>query len=221
MKTTLYILLFVLSCDAIAQDTLSKWSWGVVGGVEQMGRSLTDVNDNQDVVDQWNSLEENVWRLSGGLRVQRTLSNHLSLYTGLNYADRGYRIDTLQDAGINTLDFHFRYVEIPVGVFYSGLKFGKNSLLAGAAVNMGLSINDVVYYNKNGQTAQFEMQAVSNVNPFVVNVSAALGVRRAITNTANLDVYFNGNQSLTPLSEGSLERRLNSVGLFLAVTSAF
>jgi hypothetical protein len=221
MKTTLYILLFVLSCDAIAQDTLSKWSWGVVGGVERMGRSLTDANDNQDVLDQWNSLEENVWRPSGGVRVQRTLSNHLSLYTGLTYADRGYRIDTLQDAGINTLDFHFRFLELPVGVFYSGLKFGKNSLLAGAAVNIGLSINDVVYYNKNGQTAQFEMRAVSKVNPFIVNVSAALGVRRAITNTANLDIYFNGNQSLMPLSEGSLERRLNSVGLFLAITSAF
>ncbi len=221
MKTTLYILLFVLSCDAIAQDTLSKWSWGVVGGVESMGRSLTDANDDQDVVDQWNSLEENVWRLSGGVRLQRSLTNHVSFYTGLNYSDRGYRIDTLQDAGINTLDFHFRYVELPVGVFYSGLKFGKNSLLVGAAVNLGLSINDVVYYNKNGQTAQFEMGAVSNLNSVIVNVSAALGIRRAITNTANLDVYFNGNQSLTPLAQGSLERRLNSVGLILAVTSAF
>jgi hypothetical protein len=221
MKTTLYILLFVLSCDAIAQDTLSKWSWGVVGGVERMGRQLTDANDSQDAVDQWNSLEENVWRLSGGLRLQRSLTNHVSLYTGLNYADRGYRIDTLQDAGINTLDFHFRCVEIPVGVFYSGLKFGKNSLLLGAAVNLGLNINDVVYYTKNGQTAQFEMEAVSNLNPVVVNVSAVLGIRRAITNTANLDVYFNGNQSLTPMAQGSLERRLNSVGLILAVTSAF
>ncbi len=221
MKTTLYILLFVLSCDAIAQDTLSKWSWGVVGGVERMGRQLTDASDNQDAVDQWNSLEENVWRLSGGVRLQRSLTNHVSLYTGLNYADRGYRIDTLQGAGINTLDFHFRYVEIPVGVFYSGLKFGKNSLLLGAAVNLGLNINDVVYYTKNGQTAQFEMGAVSNLNPVIVNVSAALGIRRAITNTANLDVYFNGNQSLTPMAQGSLERRLNSVGLILAVTSAF
>ena len=221
MKTTLYILLFVLSCDAIAQDTLSKWSWGVVGGVERMGRQLTDASDNQDAVDQWNSLEENVWRLSGGVRLQRSVTKHVSLYTGLNYADRGYRIDTLQDAGINTLDFHFRYVEIPVGVFFSGLKFGKNSLLVGAAVNLGLSINDVVYYNKNGQSAQFEMGAVSNLNPVIVNVSAALGIRRAITNTANLDVYFNGNQSLTPMAQGSLERRLNSVGLILAVTSAF
>jgi len=155
------------------------------------------------------------------VRLQRSLTNHVSLYTGLNYADRGYRIDTLQDAGINTLDFHFRYVEIPVGVFYSGLKFGKNSLLLGAAVNLGLNINDVVYYTKNGQTAQFEMEAVSNLNPVVVNVSAVLGIRRAITNTANLDVYFNGNQSLTPMAQGSLERRLNSVGLILAVTSAF
>jgi hypothetical protein len=221
MKTTLYILLFVLSCDAFAQDTLSKWSWGVVGGVERMGRSLTDAGDNQDAVDQWNSLEENVWRLTGGVRLQRTLSNHLSLYTGLNYADRGYRIDTLQEAGLNGLDFHFRYIELPVGVFYSGLSFGKNSLLAGAAVNVGLGINDRLYYNKNGQTAQFEIEAVSNLNPIVVNVSAALGIRRAITNTANLDIYINGNQSLSPIAQGSLERRLNSVGLFLAVTSAF
>jgi hypothetical protein len=221
MKTTLYILLFVLSCDVFAQDTLSKWSWGVVGGVERTGRSIDDMGDNQDAVDQWNSLEENVWRLTGGVRVQRALSNHLAVYTGLNYIDRGYRIDTLLDAGINGLDFHFRYIELPVGVFYNGLKFGKNSILAGVAMNAGINIDDRLYYNKIGQTAQFEMEAVSDLNPIGVNVSASLGIRRAITNTASLEVYFNGSQSLTPLAQGSLERRLNSVGLFLAVTSGF
>jgi hypothetical protein len=221
MKTTLYILFLVLSCDAIAQDTLSKWSWGVAGGVERMGRSLTAAGNNQDAADQWDALEEDVWRLTGGVRLQRALSKHLTLYTGLNYADRGYRIDTLQGAGINNLDFHFRYVEIPVGVFLSALKFGKNSVLAGAALNVGVGINNRLYYFKDGQTAQFEMQAVSDFNSFVFNVSAALGIRRAITNTANLDFYFNGNQSMSPLAQGSLERRLNSIGLFLAVTSAF
>jgi hypothetical protein len=221
MKTSLYILLFVLSCDAFAQDTLSKWSWGVVGGVERMGRSLTDAGDNQDAVEYWNSLEENVWRLTGGVRLQRTLSNHLSLYTGLYYADRGYRIDTLQEAGLNSLDFHFRYIELPVGVFYSGLNFGKNSLLAGAAVNVGLGISDCLYFNKNGQTAQFEMEAISNMNPVTANVSAALGIRRAITNTAKLDIYVSGNQSMSPIANGPLERRFRSVGMFISIMNAF
>jgi hypothetical protein len=221
MKTILYIFLLAFSCQAVAQDSLSKWSLGAVGGLDLMRRKLTDANENQDVVYQWNSLEKSVWRMNGGLRVQRSISNHLSIYSGLHYADRGYRIDTLEAAGISSLQFHFRYLEIPVGVFYTGLNFGKNSLLAGAAVQLGVCLNDILYYNKNGQSAQFEMKAVSNLNPLVVNVSAALGIRRAITNTANLDVYLNGNQSMMPLAEGALERRLYSVGICLALTESF
>jgi hypothetical protein len=221
MKSVFFVLLACLSLSGYAQDTLSKWSWGVVGGVEQIGRRLSEANDNQEVIDQWNALEENVWRLSGGLRLQRQLSEHFTVYSGLVYSDKGYRIDTLQEAGLNSMNFHFRYIEIPVGLQYTGKSFGKNALLAGTSLNVGYALSDVVYYNKNGQTAEFEMSALSNVNSINLNVSAMLGVRRAITNTASLDFYFSGNQALSPLADGQLERRFYSFGVFMALMSRF
>ena len=69
--------------------------------------------------------------------------------------------------------------------------------------------------------AQFEMQAFTNVNAISANVSAALGVRRSITETANADFYFSGNQSLIPLAQGALERRFYAFGFFVAVTGRF
>jgi hypothetical protein len=59
------------------------------------------------------------------------------------------------------------------------------------------------------------------VNAVILNVSAALGVRRTITNTAKLDIYLSGNQSLSPLANGDLERRFFSVGLFISVMNTF
>jgi hypothetical protein len=221
MKKTLAIIFFCLPFCAFSQDTLSKWSWGLTGGVEQSGRQLKESNNNQDVIDFWNGLEENVWRLSGGLRVQRELTQRFSVYSGLTYINRGYRIDTIQDAGLNALEYHFRYLEVPVGVFYSANNGKKNSLMASASFNTAFGLSNTLYYYKNGQTARFEMEAVPNVNSVIFNVSAALGVRRTITNTAKLDLYLSGNQSLSPLANGDLERRFFSVGLFISVMNTF
>lgn len=221
MRKLVFYIFIGLCCDGFAQDTLSHWSFGVVVGVEQCGRLLTDAGGDQDVVDYWNSLEQNVWRISGGLRAERKLNDRFSFYTGLNYVNRGYQIDTLEDAGLNSLDFHFRSLEVPFGIIYSGKLSGKNSLFAASSLSMGYAWNDVVYYQKNGQTAQFEMQAFTNVNAISANVSAALGVRRSISETANADFYFSGNQSLTPAADGSLERRFYALGFFVAITTKF
>jgi hypothetical protein len=192
-----------------------------MGGVERCSRQLMDVNNDEQLTKVWNELEGHVWRLSGGVRLQHQLNSHISLFSGLNYVDRGYRMDTLPDAGLNTLDYHFQYAEVPLGIYYSSSPNKKNSLLAGASVQAAFSVGNKLYFNKDGQTARFEMQAAPDLNLMTLNVSAALGVRRTITNTAKLDVYVSGNQSLSPIALGPLERRLNSIGLFVSVLNAF
>jgi hypothetical protein len=221
MKKYLLLLFIAVTTDCLSQDSLSRWSFGLMGGVEQCGRLLNHIEGDQDAIDQWNSLEKNVWRLSGGLRAERKLSEHFSLLTGLNYTDRGYSIDTLKESSLNDLNFHFRYVEVPIGVIYTGKSFGKNALLASAGISLGYAVYNVLFYRKDGQSALFDMQAVSDTNPFQANVSAALGVRRAITNSANADFYLSGNQSMLSLAQGSLERRFYAVGFYIAVTSRF
>jgi hypothetical protein len=221
MKKTIAILFFCLPVMVFSQDTLSKWSWGVMGGVERCGRILKDVNNDEESLKVWNDLEDNVWRLSGGMRIQRQLIGHFSVFSGLTYVDRGYRIDTLPNAGLNTLEYHFQYVEVPFGIAYSPAKNKKNSLLASASFITAFGLSNKLYYNKDGQTARFEMQAAPDLNPTTMNVSAALGVRRAITNTAKLDIYVSGNQSLSPISSGPLERRFRSVGMFVSIMNTF
>ena len=221
MKKTIAILFLCLPVMVFSQDTLSKWSWGVMGGVERCGRILKDVNNDEESLKVWNDLEDNVWRLSGGMRIQRQLIGHFSVFSGLTYVDRGYRIDTLPNAGLNTLEYHFQYVEVPFGIAYSPAKNKKNSLLASASFITAFGLSNKLYYNKDGQTARFEMQAAPDLNPTTMNVSAALGVRRAITNTAKLDIYVSGNQSLSPISSGPLERRFRSVGMFISIMNSF
>jgi hypothetical protein len=153
--------------------------------------------------------------------LQRDITSHVAFYTGLGYVNRGYSIDTLADAGLNSLSFHYRYVDVPAGIVLNTFKKNRNSFVASAAITGLIGLNSSLYYYKDGQTARFEMQAVPEMNRFVLNVSAALGVRRAITNTANLDLYVSGNQALSALAAGSLERRLNAVGIYVSVMSRF
>ena len=221
MKKTIAILFLCLPVFVFSQDTLSKWSWGVMGGVERCGRILQDASNDEESLEVWNELEESVWRLTGGVRLQRALNGHFSVFSGLTYVDRGYRIDTLQDAGLNSLVYHFRYAEVPLGISYSSAPNKKNSLLASASFITAYGVGNKLYFNKDGQTARFEMQAVPDLNPITLNVSAALGVRRTITNTAKLDIYVSGNQSLSPLANGPLERRFSSIGMFVSIMNAF
>jgi hypothetical protein len=221
MKALFLLPIYFVCAYCNAQDTLSKWSWGGVVGVERHYRSLNSESIQADVADSWNEIETPAWRISGGLKVEWTPIERFSISTGVLYVDRGYRIDTLSDARLNNLEYHFRYLDIPVGFYYTGRKNNKNRLFAGAAMNAGFALSNVLFYNKDGQTAQFKMPADEATFPMILNVSASLGVRRSITNNASVDLYINGIQSLKPISEGALERRFNSVGLFVSILNRF
>jgi hypothetical protein len=221
MKNTIAILFFFLPFHLFSQDTLSKWSWGATFGLERCGRTLKAEDGSNADLDIWNGLEEKVWRFAGGLRIQRELGSGLSLFSGINYINRGYSIDTIQDAQLNTLDYSFKSIELPLGIAFQPATGRKNSLLLNASINAAFLIDNTLQYSKDGQTARFEMEAVQNAKPIGWNVSAGLGVRRAVTNTANVDLYLGGNQALSPLAEGSLERRLFSLGLYLSITDTF
>jgi hypothetical protein len=108
-----------------------------------------------------------------------------------------------------------------LGFHYTGIESKKNRLFAGVGINISIAVSNVLQYQKNGQTAQFEMKAESEMRPILLNVSASLGLRRAITNNATVDLYLNGIQSLKSYAEGPLERRFNSVGLFVSILNRF
>jgi len=221
MKNIVIVLFFCIPFCGLSQDTLSNWKWGASVGAEQCGRRLKAIGIDQSAEAVWNDMEENVWRLTGGVRIQRELVSGLAVFSGLNYLNRGYRVDTIQDANLNSLNYSFKYLEIPLGLFYSPMNNRKNSILANASINAALSIDNSLQYSKDGQTARFEMDAVPNVNTLSWNVSVGLGIRRAITNTAHADLYLGGNQSLSPLAVGNLERRLFSLGIYLSVMESF
>jgi hypothetical protein len=218
MKQFFLLLQLIGSLSVLAQDTTSKWSWGAFTGVERNYRLLnTPFSEDRD---RWNDAEIPVNRIVGGLRFERKLSNRFSCTAGMMYADRGYQIDSIPEASIHGLNFHYRYVEVPIGIFYTTPLKGKNALLSGVTAAIAYKLSDAVFYFKDGQTAQFEMHA-GQFDRTAFNVSAMLGVRRAISNTANLDVYLNGTQSLIGIASGDYIRRLNAVGIFLAISNHF
>jgi len=218
MKQFFLLLQLIGSLSVLAQDSTNKWSWGAFTGVERNYRLLdTPLSEDRD---RWNGVEKSVNRISGGLRFERKLNNRFSFSAGLMYADRGYQIDSIQEAAIHGLNFHYRYVELPIGIFFTTALHGKNNLLLGVSAACAYNLSDGVFYFKDGQTAQFEMHA-GQFDDIAFNVSAMLGVRRTLSNTVNLDVYVNGAQSIFGIASGDYIRRLNALGLFLALSNRF
>jgi hypothetical protein len=203
---------------AAAQDTLSKWTFGVIGGVE-FNYTRVQAEDNEELQNIWDSLESPVWRGTGGLRVAYKFNKKIDFFVGINYANRGYFIDTLEEAGFHNLIYHYRYLEIPVGASFSLSLNKKNELLFSLAATPRFLISEKIDYEKIGQSAIFEMENTSVQNKSIMNVNAGLGIRRHITGYSTLDLIFNGNQSLSPLSDGPLSRYLNSIGLLLVLST--
>ena len=221
MKQLFLITLLIAGLACNAQDTLSNWSFGGLLGVDRQYRVLNAENSLSGTAETWNELESAAWRISGGLKVQWSPLKRFALSTGIIYVDRGYKIDSLKNARLHGLEYHFRYVDIPLGFHYTGVESKKNRLFAGVGINTSIAVSNVLQYQKNGQTAQFEMKAESEIRPILLNVSASLGLRRTITNNATVDLYVNGIQSLKSYAEGPLERRFNSVGLFVSILNRF
>jgi hypothetical protein len=221
MKQLFLITLLIAGLACNAQDTLSNWSFGGLLGVDRQYRVLNAENSLSGTAEAWDDLETATWRMSGGLKVQWSPLKRFALSTGIIYVDRGYKIDSLKDARLHGLEYHFRYVDIPLGFHYTGIESKKNRLFAGVGINTSIAFSNVLQYQKNGQTAKFEMKAESEIRPILLNVSASLGVRRTITNNATVDLYVNGIQSLKSYAEGPLERRFNSVGLFVSILNRF
>ena len=221
MKQLFLITLLIAGLACGAQDTLSNWSFGGLLGVDRQYRVLNAENSLSGTAETWDDLESAAWRISGGLKVQWSPLKSFALSTGIIYVDRGYKIDSLKNVRWHGLEYHFRYVDIPLGFHYTGIETKKNRLFAGVGINTSIAVSNVLQFQKNGQTAQFEMKAESEMRPILLNVSASLGVRRTITNNATVDLYVNGIQSLKSYAEGPLERRFNSVGLFVSILNRF
>jgi hypothetical protein len=203
---------------AAAQDTLSKWTFGVLGGVE-FNYTRVQAEGNEELQNIWDSLESPVWRGIGGLRVAYKFNKKIDFFAGINYANRGYLIDTLEEAGFHNLIYHYRYLDIPVGASFS-LPFNKkNELLFSLAATPRFLISEKIDYEKIGQTATFEMENTSVQNKTILNVNAWLGIRRHVTSHSTLDLLFNGNKSLSPMSDGPISRYLNSIGLQLVFST--
>jgi hypothetical protein len=212
------IILSMLSCVfANAQDTLSKWTLGAVGG---LNRSYIQIKSSGEpnTAEIWNSFEEPSWGGYVGVRVSYFIQPKMELISGLNFADRGYRIDTLQEAGLHNIKFQYRFLEIPVALNYGFNLNNKNQVITSLGIAARMLVSDKMLYEKFNQTAVYEMSDIQAENTINTNVTASLGLRRLITETFNLDVYIQGNRALSPLGDGPVSRYLNSLGMFVAIS---
>lgn len=220
MKYIICSFLF-LACQVVsAQDTLGSWSFGIAGGVDRCYRSL-NVESDESAKSLWDSLESPVLRATAGVRISYYLRSSLQVVSGMYFTEKGYRIDTLEEAGLHQLAYRYRFLELPLGFIFSQKVNAKNDILFGSSFSARILLSDPVYYQKLGQTAEFEMVSTQENNRLNLNVSAMLGVRRHITNTATLDLFLSGNQSVTALADGVALRYLNSVGIHIVLARRF
>jgi hypothetical protein len=220
MKKSIFYLFILFSTCINAQDTLGRWSVGFSGGID---RSYSSIQFQSDPVSEkvWDSLEMSVWRSTAGLKLSYRIKNNLEAAVGFYYTDRGYRIDTILDAGLHNLKFHYRYFELPIGVNYSIPVNDKNNILFGLAYSLRILVDNKLYYQKIGQTAEFEMNTSANNKVIPSNVMASLGIRRIISQKSNIDLILNSNQSFSNISDGDSKRVLNSIGLHIVLSTQF
>jgi len=215
MKASISFLLLVVisACAAVAQDSTSHWRIGVAAGPDFCYRSLSvdaGMDDSKTIYD---SLETPCWGKTGGIRIAYDLNPHLQLQSGLHYNTRGYNVDTLLESSIANFQFRYSRVEIPLMVRYSPADGAIRPVVRlGASINYLISAD--LNYERIGVNATYAMLNDDAQNKIGLNVTAALGAAFTLTDSWNVDVLLCGNQSLSPMVDAPIQRRLNALGMW-------
>lgn len=221
MKKLLVIFLLASCLDVSAQDSLRHWSFGAgltLNRVHRISVSDDNLNDNKKM---WDSLETPAYRLSASLNISYTPVNRIGIYSGLGYLDMGYRIDSIQEASMNSITFHYRYLELPIGMVLRFRTNSKSSIVGYAALSGRYLLKDKMTFQRNNETATYVASISPEVSPFVIGVNCSLGYSFDFTQSAGIDLMLSGSQALSSVASGGTDRFLNAIGLNVLLRTEF
>jgi Outer membrane protein beta-barrel domain len=218
-----FIFCFLLLIPAAmnAQDSTSKVMWGVAFGNDMCYRLSKADAGFDNFKSEFDSLESAKYGYSAGLTFSYAVRSNWTIQSGLNFSEKGYRIDTLKEASLTNMKFHFRYVELPVTV---GNVFNSKRAVkpcASMGVYVGYLLSQRTTYTPIGEISSHyadNSSALSNVN---LGLVATLGMQTTIQSSYLFKVEAMYKQSLLSLSDGPFNRYLNSLGVVLSLQHSF
>lgn len=195
MKPLLIGMLLLLSGDSLAQESLDreeqkKLQYGFSLLPDFSYRSLksdsdSDSDQNKFIINSRNEMEIGTISLSGGLNILFKISEHLSLETGVLYAQRGYQTKEI-DAFIMVYTpdipekvkfvYRYHYVDIPIN---ASVTLGKKKVRfvggLGVSANIFVAQTTISYSVFTNQTLKDRSTSYSGIRRFNLSTHAFAG----------------------------------------------
>ena len=221
MKLLILPFLFV-SYLGLGQSDSRSFSWTLEAIGYRSYRSI-DANESafKDVAEQWNELEKGSYKGGISLGLVLPLTERITIQSGLQWAQRGYKLDTIQDASITGMKHHFTAIELPVKVNYM-LTDGKAwNPYVSFGVSLGYIVKSKTTFQRLGQTPEFDFYPEGRLQHMQLGAIGSLGFIRAIDDQSQLFIAADYYQSFVPVMESTIERRLNHLGVRFGISRGF
>lgn len=220
MKKILWIL-FLVPFSAVAQDSTGKFLIGISFSNDLCNRlSLAD-DEVVQMKNDFDSLESFQYGMTTGMFAGYSLRSNLTLQAGAYFANRGYKIDTLQQASIANVKFNFRYVEVPVRLNYVFRNSWKLKPFFSAGLSMSLLVQNKTFYRTIGVAGIDDYRDEQKLAPIVYGMNASIGFQKEIQEEYLFQCEVIYRQSVSSISDTPLKRYLNATGINLSLIQKF
>jgi hypothetical protein len=212
--------LFLLTTGVAAQkdSTQLNSAWGATFGLGAGHRLLSNSNTLlQSEEEMYDSLEVAGLSYFGELTYVKRLNSHLRLHGSIGVMRMTYRIDSIQDAGIEGMRMQFVYGAIPIKLQYLSSEEKKVAWCSsfGVVPMFLLNQNTRVSYIGDSRVDLFDTQ--SDMKNFSLAAHVSSGIEAKVLENYRLTTELFFRQQLTPIAEGDLMRRLNAFGLSFSI----
>ena len=221
MKLLIIPFLFI-SYLGLGQSDSHSLSWTLEAIGYRSYRSI-DANESafKDVAEQWNELEKASYKGGMGLGLRFSLSERITIQSGLQWAQRGYQVDTIQDASITGMKIQFSAIELPIKVNYLLMEGKAWNPYVSLGVSLGYMVRSKTTLQKLGQTANFDFYPEGTLQHVQIGAVGSFGLIRAIDDQSELFIGADYYQSFSPIIESTIERRLNHLGIRFGISRGF
>lgn len=221
MKAIIILITFI-PLFARSQDTTSHFSAGVFASADLCYRRSVAEDGFELMKAEFDSLELFRVGYSAGLALNYDLRENLFLASGIQFSDRGYRIDTLKESRISDIRYHYQQVEVPVRI---GLRFnykGRTKPFVSVGLVLGGIIGQKTTMNRMGEADDIEHNGLDqSVNRFQTGILFTAGIQKEFYHNYVVRIEAMGRQSINSVSNTNLNRMLNSVGTGLTFLHHF
>lgn len=218
----LFFAFILIAGTGYSQESNSKLRWHA-SAIGFYSNRLISSNEQSasDQLSAWQDAERGVVR--GGLQMglDWNVSQHMELSGGIQFANRGYRLDTLFDASISVMKRNYSFIEVPITANYRLMNFGHWMPVVGLGIQAGFMCDHRIGYKRIGQTPWFEMNEDYPLNKFQLGFVSSIGVLRDIDEKSTLSLACEYYQSLSSIYTGNISRRLNHLGIRFGIQRRF